>query len=685
MQRRLMTIVCADVAGYSRLIGVDEEGTIESLKAHRRALVDPKIASHAGRIVKTMGDGLLLAFGSPVEAMRCAIEIQQGMAARNESVPEERRILFRIGINLGDVVAERDDFLGDGVIIATRLQALAEVGGICVTRAVRDQVRDRLAVNFEFLGEQNVHNIARPIRCYAVRYANYTALSPRRLDKARGWLTPAIALVALVVFAGAGIWFAMARHPATSDGGPVAATPTPALAPTRLNSAAATPPLSIVVLPFQNTTGSSDQDYLADGLTDDVTADLSRISGSFVISRNSAFTFKGKAYDEREVAHALGIKYILEGTVRRTDDQIRINASLIDGDTGGQLWTDRFDHPIQDVAAFQDEVTGRIVNSLSLELVANEARKSRLARPNDPDAVDLTMRGWWLMRQPDDRQRTLDARKLFEQALEKDRQSVPALLGLAQTYALMVGLTWSQDPDGDLGRGEAAVAEALALSPQNAIAYYIKASLFFNRDEHPEAISACQTSIALDRNYAPAYGFLAALVRLEGHPERSITLLRQAIKLSPRDPDMWKWLQFMARAQSDLGQADEAIENFHRAIAVNPGAPAFQWALLSTAYARGKHPAEARNAMDTFLRLSPGLMEGKPDDVVRAMRIQMALALRGYYLGIIDGDIGKQTRRALASFQKDNGLPVSENPDDQTVSGLGLTIAKPDEAGSLHP
>jgi len=679
MERKLVTIVCADVAGYSRLIGLDEEGTIARLKAYQGGLIEPKIAEHAGRIVKTMGDGWLVEFSSPVEAIRCAVEVQVAMAAREATMPEDRRIRFRIGVNLGDVIAEDGDVLGHGVNIAARLEALADIGGICVSRSVRDQVRDRLPVGFEDMGEQSVRNIARPIQCYRVRFDGAAPRLSRPADRKR-WLVLSLAMAGLAGFAGAAAWLtAEVDFVARSKRSATVAAPTSQIVKT--DPEKESPRLSIVVLPFRNLSGESDQDYFADGLTDDITTDLSRIAGSFVISRNTAFTFKGAPNDERFIAQTLGVRYLLEGSVRRTADQVRVNARLIDGSIGGQLWSDRFDHDVRDIAAFQDEVTGRIVNSLSLELVASEAHKAQLAHPNDPDTVDLTMRGWWLLRQPADRQRMLDARRLFEHALEKNPQYIPGLLGLAMIHADMVFLTWSDDHDLDLEQADDALTQALAVAPQNAVAAYIKAHVFFGRSQLQQAIDSCETSLALDRNYASAYGFLAAMVRLAGHPERSVKLLEQAMLLSPRDPEMWTWLQYLGRAQSDLGQAEDAIANFRRAIAINPAAPTYQWALLSTAYARAKRPAESREAMDTFLRLSPHLMEGKSDEVVRAMQFQIQLAVRGYYLGVIDGDIGKQTRKALASFQRDQGIPVSEQADDETFQRLGLSQPGP---GAVH-
>lgn len=670
MERKLVTIVCADVAGYSRLIGLDEEGTIVRLRGHQGALVNPKIAEHAGRIIKTMGDGMLVEFGSPVEAVRCAVEVQIGIAAREATIPEDRRIRFRIGINLGDVIAEDGDVLGDGVNIAARLQVLADIGGICLSRSVRDQVRDRLPLEFEDMGQQSVRNIARPIQCYRARFDE---AAPRRskLHVPKGWLV-GLTATGLAGLAGVGVWLSTGTDVVEGGKGP---TTVAALIPQSVTNDAQkeTARLSIVVLPFRNLSNEPDQDYFADGLTDDITTDLSRIAGSFVISRNTAFTFKETSNDERTVANALRVRYLLEGSVRRAGDQVRVNARLIDGSTGGQLWSERFEHDMRAIAAFQDEVTGRIVNALSLELVATEAHRAQLAHPNDPDTVDLTMRGWWLLRQPADRQRMLDARQLFERALERDPQFVPGLLGLATTHADMVFLTWSEDRDTDLERADAALAQVFAVSPQNAVAFYIRAHVFFGRGQLQDAIDACEASLALDHNYASAYGFLAAMVRLDGHPERSVTLLQQAMLLSPRDPEMWTWLQYLGRAQSDLGQAEDAIANFRRAIAINPAAPAYQWTLLSTAYARAKRPMEAREAMDTFLRLSPHLMDGKSEEIVRAMQLQIQLAIRGYYLGVIDGDIGRQTRKALAWFQRDQGIAASEQADDETVRRLGLS------------
>jgi adenylate cyclase len=326
--RRLAAILAADVAGYSRLMGADEEGTHERLKAHYRQLVDPKIKEHRGRTVKNTGDGMLVEFPSVVDAVRGAAEIQRATVDREANVTEDRRIKFRLGINLGDIIVEDDDIYGDGVNIAARLEALAQPGGICISRVVRDQIRDKLPYAFEDMGEQSVKNIARPVRVYALSAAAVASLPP---------------------------------VPSTADiGKPVAVSTAPRL--------------SIVVLPFANLSNDPDQEYFADGITDDLTTDLSRISGSFVIARNTAFTYKGKSVDVKQVGRELGVRYVLEGSVRRVGAQVRVNVQLVDGESGAHLWADRFDTDRANLAETQDEITGRLARTLNLELVEASVR-----------------------------------------------------------------------------------------------------------------------------------------------------------------------------------------------------------------------------------------------------------------------------------------------------------------------
>jgi TolB-like protein len=378
--RRLTAILATDVAGYSRLMGADEEGTHERLKAHLRELVEPQIGEHRGRIVKNTGDGFLAEFASVVDAVRCAVEMQRGMGERNVATPSEERIAFRVGINLGDVIAEEHDIFVNGVNVAARLEALAEPGGICVSRGVRDQVRDRLDYGFEDMGEQSVKNIVRPVRVYALCREAVTG--------------------------------------ATASGSPRARP---------VSQSAGAPRLSIVVLPFTNLSNDPEQEYFADSITDDVTTDLSRIDGSFVIACSTASTYKGKSVDVRHIGRELGVRYVLEGTVRRSRSEIRLNAQLIDAETDAHLWAERFTGDASDLFALQDEITSRIAVALDLELVDAEA-----ARPNEhPDALDYILRGRAERLKPPSRKTRGKAVAMFQRALRLDPESVAARSWLA--------------------------------------------------------------------------------------------------------------------------------------------------------------------------------------------------------------------------------------------------------------
>jgi TolB-like protein/class 3 adenylate cyclase len=364
VERRLAAILAADVAGYSRLMGADEEGTHERFKTHCRELVDPKITAHRGRIVKTTGDGMLVEFPSVVDAVRCAAELQRAMIDRNAEIPEDKRITFRIGVNLGDVIIDGDDIYGDGVNIAARLEALAEPGGICILRVVRDQTRDKLPYPFEDMGEQSVKNIARPVRVYAMSAAAVAstplvAAQAQPTLRRRGRRSQRLLIAAsVVVVLGIPIaaWWAWpnANSPTVSVQAPAAVSP-------KVPPAAVSTPaqrLSIVVLPFANLSTDPDQEYFVDGITDDLTTDLSRIADSFVIARTTAFTYKGKAVDVKQIGRELGVRYVLEGSARRAGDKVQVNAQLIDAGNGAHLWAERFDTNRANLAQAQSEITG---------------------------------------------------------------------------------------------------------------------------------------------------------------------------------------------------------------------------------------------------------------------------------------------------------------------------------------
>ena len=421
--RRLAAILAADVAGYSRLMAADEEGTHERLKAHLRELVTPTIREHRGRIVKNTGDGFLAEFPSVVDAVRCATEIQRVMVDREPDVPEEQRIRFRIGVNLGDVIVEEDDIFGDGVNVAARLEGLAEPGGICVSRVVRDQVRDKLDYAFEDLGERQVKNIARPVRVYA-------------------WRPEGIA------------------SPATAN-----ASPTSSISPPF-----AAPRLSIVVLPFANLSNDPEQQYFADGITEDLTTDLSRIGGMLVISRNTAFTYQGKRVDTKQIGRELCVRYVLEGSVRRLGNRIRVTAQLIDAETDVHLWAERFDGDTSDLFALQDEITARLANALGVELIAAEA-----IRPSEhPDALDYILRGRAAWNKGPTRDNYAQAISLFERALALDPRSVDAQSWLGYALAVRVTNLVSESAAADIARAEELIGQVLAACPRSALAHYGK-------------------------------------------------------------------------------------------------------------------------------------------------------------------------------------------------------------------
>jgi adenylate cyclase len=531
--RRLTAILAADVAGYSRLMGADEEGTHERLKAHLRELVDPKIAEHRGRIVKNTGDGFLAEFPSVVDAVRCAAEVQRGMAERNAGMAEDSRIEFRIGINLGDVIAEEHDIFGDGVNVAARLEALAEPGGICVSRVVRDQVRDKLDCAFEDLGEQQVKNISRPVRVYRVRDASTVTVPPQEAE--------------------------------------VANSTSPSLK---------APRLSIVVLPFANLSNDPDQQYFADGITEDVTTDLSRIAGMFVISRNTAFTYRGKAVATKQIGRELGVRYVMEGSVRRSGNLVRVNTQLIDAETDAHMWAERFDHVTDALFVLHNEITSRIANALEVELITAEA-----ARPTEhPDALDYILRGRAARLKPNSRDSFVERISLFEHALALDPQSVEAQSRLASSLVGRVFDLMTGSAAADLARADRLIRQALAASPRYALAHHVKGQVLRAQNRLEEAIPEYETVIELDRNAPGAYANLGWCKFRTGSIEEAIPALEQALRLSPRDNRAGNWLGRIGLVHLLQSCTDEAILWLEKARAANPALP-FVHIWLAAAYA----------------------------------------------------------------------------------------------------
>ena len=547
--RRLAAILAADVAGYSRLMGADEEATLAALKAIRRELSDPKVNEHHGRIVKTTGDGLLIEFSSVVDAVRCAVEVQRAMAERNTGVPEERRIEFRIGINLGDIILDDDDIYGDGVNIAARLEALTEPGGICVSQVVHGQVRDKLDLAFEDTGEQQVKNIARPVHIWRVR---------------------------------------LGAKPAVSA--PLALPDKP----------------SIAVLPFQNMSGDPEQEYFADGMVEEIITALSRIRWLFVIARNSSFTYKGKPVDVKQVARELGVRYILEGSVRKAGGRVRITAQLIDASTGAHLWADRFDGSLEGVFELQDQVASGVVGSIEPRLRQSEIERANRKLTESLDAYDLYLRALALRDIHTD-ESVREAVSLLKRALAIDPNYAPAkaLIGWHRVHQTSHGRSPVSDTD---------TAEAVALARQALEAgkddpdtlWMAAATLTIFAGELTVAAAAIDRALTLNPNSAHAWMVRGVVSVNLGQPGPAIEACERAMRLSPLDRQRRNFTTGIARAHLVAGRYEEAADWAERTLRDEPG---YRAALVTKAIACA-HLArmeEARAALSQQIEAQPGL------------------------------------------------------------------------------
>ena len=540
--RRLAAIFAADVAGYSRLMGVDEERTHEHYKAHLGELFTPRIRQHGGRIVKSTGDGMLAEFPSAVEAVLCAVEVQCGMRLRNAGVAEDRQLTFRIGINVGDVIAEPEDIFGDGVNIAARLEGLAEPNGICVSHAVFEQVRDKLSYRFDDMGEQLVKNIARPLHVFVLRPETIASLP----------FTDATLIEPRAVAAGV-----------------VSGRPRP-------------PRLSSVVLPFTNLSDDRDDQYFADAITDDVTTDLSRIPEMIVISSNTAFSYKDKRVDTRQIGRDLNVRYVFSGSVRRTRDRARVNVQLIDAETDAHVWAERFDYDAGELLALQDDITSRIAVALNLELVGAEA-----ARPAEhPDALDYILRGRAaLYNYRGSTPENLDeAIGLFRRALSADRMSIEAHALLALSLLARVLEQVATTPSSDIARAHELIDTVVSLSPRHPQVNFLKAQLLRAQNHFAAAIPEYAAAIALNRNAVIAIATLGLCKFFTGDLDEAIPAQERAIRLSPRDPRLPNWYWRIGMVHLLQSRTDEAILWLERARSANPRLPG-PHAWLASAYA----------------------------------------------------------------------------------------------------
>jgi TolB-like protein len=477
--RRLTTILAADVAGYSRLVHSDEEGTLARLRALRRELIDPTIDAHHGRIVKTTGDGILIEFASVVDAVRCAIAVQHSMGVSNRDVPIERRIEFRVGINIGDIVVEGDDILGDGVNIAARLEGIAEPGGICLSGPAYDQVRDKLDCGFEDLGEQQLKNIARPVRVFRIRFGGAPATAPERAA------------------------LALPDKP------------------------------SIAVLPFQNMSGDPEQEYFADGMVEEIITALSRIRWLFVIARNSTFIYKGQAIDVKQVGHQLGVRYVLEGSVRKTGGRVRITAQLIDTLSDAHLWADRFDGSLEDIFELQDKVAPSVAGVIEPALQVAEIRRSADRPTSDLTAYDLYLRALSYL-YPWEREATASAFDLAKQAIERDSQYGAALAVAADCHMNLHVNGWTDDPESNRYEGLDLARRALqAASDDPGVLSRAAHVLGYFGEDIDASIELIDRALALNPSFARGWVVSGWLRLWAGQPELAISHLETSFRLSP--------------------------------------------------------------------------------------------------------------------------------------------------------
>ncbi|MDA9496231.1 adenylate/guanylate cyclase domain-containing protein [Bradyrhizobium sp. CCBAU 11357] len=514
LERRLAAIVAADVAGYSRLMGLDEVGTALTLREHR-AVTDALVAKYGGRLVKTTGDGLLLEFPSVIDAVECSIAVQAVMAERNEAAPADRRMLFRIGINLGDILIDGDDILGDGVNIAARLESVAEPGSICISGSAYDQVRGKVSAAFTDLGEQKLKNIDRPVRAYATR--------------------------------------------------PQANTGTSVAQPERKKALPLPDKPSIAVLPFQNMSGDPEQEYFADGMVEDIITALSRFKLLFVIARNSSFTYKGKTVDIRQVGQELGVRYVLEGSVRKVGGKVRITGQLIDAISGGHLWADHFDGGLDDIFDLQDQVTANVVSAIAPRLQQAEIERSKHKPTENLDAYDYYLRGIALFAKYS-KEANDEALPLLSKAIELDPEFAPAYAAAARCYTLRKGFGWTVDPVQEAADANRMARTAIRLGPDDA--FVLGASGFaiaYVVDDVEGGAAYINRAFSLNPNLAQVCGVAGWISISFGHPEVGIGQVARAMRLSPLDPALVTW-QLWTAAGHFFAERDEEAISYARAV-----------------------------------------------------------------------------------------------------------------------
>jgi adenylate cyclase len=595
-ERKLCAILSADVEGYSRLMQDDEEATIRTLTAHRRG-IERLIGQYRGRVVDTPGDNLLAEFVSAVEAVNCAAELQRELAERNAKLPENRRMRFRIGINLGDIVVEDKKIYGDGVNIAARMEGLAEGGGICISGTVYDAVENKSDLSFEYMGEQRVKNIASPVRVY--RVLSFPGAAAHRVVKAKKALKKksrkVMIVVALVVVAGAlaAVLFNVNKRPSLFSAGQ-------SQEEKEVLDVLAKP--SLAVMPFENMSGDSGQEYLSDGITENVITTLSKIPNLFVIARNSTFAYKGKNISVQQIASDLGVRYVLEGSVQRTDDRIRITAQLIDAKSGNHLWAERYDRNMQDIFAVQDEMSMEITRALRVELIeGDQARRWAGQETNNLEAFEKALQARALS-QRGTKEDNMRARQLYMEALELDPAYVSAYAALGWTHFWDARFGWSEQKDLSLEDALRYAEKAISLDDNVEDAHLLLAAVHLLRRDWEKATKEAERAVALDPNGADAYSVLAGIVSCCGRWEEGIMYAEKAIRLNPFPPV--RYYHWLGRAYYMTSQYSEAIATWKKLLFINPDyLPAH--AFLAACYiSLGRRNESAASAAEV-LRIDP--------------------------------------------------------------------------------
>ena len=594
-KRKLTAILSADVKGYSRLMGEDEEATVRTITAYRE-VIGSIVQKHRGRVVDSPGDNILAEFASVVDAVRGAVEIQEALKTRNAELPEDRKMEFRIGVNLGDVIHEEARIYGDGVNVAARVESLAEAGGICVSGTVFEHIENKLPLGYEYLGEQSVKNIIKPVRVYKV------LMEPNAVGKVIGETRPqpkqgqrvalAVVIALLLVIVGGVIWKSYFRSP----------TPSFEVASVEKMAFPLPEKPSLAVLPFDNLSGDSSQDYFSDGITESIITALSNVTNLFVIARNSSFTYKGKPVKVQQVAEELGVRFVLEGSVQRSGDRVRITAQLNDALTGHHLWAENYDREIGDIFALQDDITEHVTVALQVKLTEGEQARIRRRHTDNPEAYEYFLRGLEVFRtftkEANDR-----ARKLFEKAAELDPNYAHVWQTIGRTHYRDARFGWSDTPAQSLALAEELAQKTLAVDDSDAAAYALLSLVYMTRRQHDEAVAYAEKALALAPNFADVQAMLALPFLYSGKPEEAIELVKNAMRLSPYYPS-W-YLPVLGHAYRLTGQYEEAIALLESWRARANPRSALPYLFLAFTYEEVGQGEEAQVAVAELLKRNP--------------------------------------------------------------------------------